>query len=469
MLNPFNQLIAWLKSWGLSQRIVISISLPLIVIFFASCYWDYQIAIQTSNAAHDVALGDVLYDLEELISKQDTLTNLNITPDSEAMIRSNAPDSLYFSVHDASGTTLLGDQSLPFLDEKGTSNITFVDGVYQGVAVRIARHRMRFHDSSLQVQVVETVKKRDMSSQKFLTAMVIPNLITMLVVLLAVLWGVRQGLKPLRSLEREISQRSVNDLKEIELTQNPFELRPLLQRLNELFELLRESNSRQQRFIADAAHQLRTPLAGLQTQIDLAIGEGVFEQSLSRKENIQAATLRIEHLLNQLLSYARAENAMALKESFKSVNLRTIAENSAGIFIDRALEKNIDLGFDLSDVEVSGLSWMLQEALANLIDNAIRYTPAQGVVTVRCGHLNGTSFLEVEDNGRGIPEEEWPSLFERFHHIPGSFEGGCGLGLSIVSQIVQVHNASIHFVRPTSAGFTVRISFDSSPPEFMRG
>jgi len=339
MLNPSNQLIAWLKSWGLSQRIVISISLPLIVIFFASCYWDYQIAIQTSNAAHDVALGDVLYDLEELISKQDTLTNLNITPDSEAMIRSNAPDSLYFSVRDASGTTLLGDQSLPFLDEKGTSNITFVDGVYQGVAVRIARHRMRFHDSSLQVQVVETVKKRDMSSQKFLTAMVVPNLITMLVVLLAVLWGVRQGLKPLRNLEREISQRSVNDLKEIELTQNPFELRPLLQRLNELFELLRESNSRQQRFIADAAHQLRTPLAGLQTQIDLAIGEGVFEQSLSRKENIQAATLRIEHLLNQLLSYARAENAMALKESFKSVNLRTIAENSASIFIDRALEK----------------------------------------------------------------------------------------------------------------------------------
>lgn len=469
MLNSSNQLIAWLRSWGLSQRIVISISLPLIVIFFASCYWDYQIARQTSNAAHDVALGDVLYDLEELLSKQSTLTNLNITPDSEAMIRSNAPDSLYFSVRDASGTTLLGDQSLPFLDEKGTSSITFVDGVYQGVAVRIARHRMRFHNSSLQVQVVETVKKREMSSQKFLTAMVVPNLITMLVVLLAVLWGVRQGLKPLRNLEREISQRSVNDLKEIELTQNPFELRPLLRRLNELFELLSESNSRQQRFIADAAHQLRTPLAGLQTQIDLAIGEGVFEHSLSRKENIQAATLRIEHLLNQLLSYARAENAMALKESFKSVNLRTIAENSASIFIDRALEKNIDLGFDLSDVEVSGLSWMLQEALANLIDNAIRYTPAQGVVTVRCGHLNGTSFLEVEDNGRGIAEEELPSLFERFHHIPGSLGGGCGLGLSIVSQIVQVHNASIHFVRPTSVGFTVRISFDSSPPEFMRG
>lgn len=455
-----SHLVTWLKSWGLSQRIVISISLPLILIFSASCYWDYQIAIQTSNSAHDVALGDVLFDLEELINKQEKLAPLKLTTESEAMIRSNTPDMLYFSVWDSSGATLLGDKSLPWLDQLQTPNISFSDGIYQGIAVRIAKHRMNFHNTHLYVQVLETVKKREISSQKFLAAMVVPNLITMLVVLLAVLWGVRQGLKPLRNLEKEISQRSVNDLKEIELIQNPFELRTLLRHLNRLFELLRESNSRQQRFIADAAHQLRTPLAGLQTQIDLAIGEGVFKQSPSRKDNIQTATLRIEHLLNQLLSYARAENAVALKDSFKNVNLRSIAENSASIFIDKALEKNIDLGFDLSDVEVSGLAWMLQEALANLIDNAIRYTPAQGVVTVRCGYFDGTPYFEVEDNGAGIADEELPFIFDRFHHIPGSLGGGCGLGLSIVSQIAEVHKASIHFARPEGTGFTVRICFN---------
>lgn len=459
MPNLSDQLFSWLKSWGLSQRIVISISLPLVFIFFASCYWDYQIAKQTSNSAHDVALGDVLFDLEELLNKQNPSAKFQLPPDSEAMIRSNAPDTLYFSVRNASGDTLLGDQSLPLNDQQDAANISFFDGTYQGLPVRIAQHRMNFHGTHLYVQVLETVQKRTTSSQKFLAAMVVPNLITMLVVLLAVLWGVRQGLKPLRNLEKEISQRSVNDLKEIELTQNPYELRPLLQHLNELFKLLRESNARQQRFIADAAHQLRTPLAGLQTQIDLAIGEGIFEHSEPRKNNIQAATLRIEHLLNQLLSYARAESAMALKESFKRVNLRTIAENSASIFIDSALEKNIDLGFDLSDTEVTGLSWMLQEALANLIDNAIRYSSAQGVVTVRCGHSNGKPFLEVEDNGKGISDDELPVIFERFHHVPGSLGGGCGLGLSIVSQIVQVHNASVHFVKPINTGFIVRICF----------
>ena len=455
-----SHLVTWLKSWGLSQRIVISISLPLILIFSASCYWDYQIAIQTSNSAHDVALGDVLFDLEELINKQEKLAPLKLTTESENMIRSNTPDMLYFSVWDSSGAILLGDKSLPSFEQLQTPNISFSDGLYQGAAVRIAKHRMNFHNTHLYVQVLETVKKREISSQKFLAAMIAPNLITMLVVLLAVLWGVRQGLKPLRNLEKEISQRSVNDLKEIELIQNPFELRTLLRHLNRLFELIRKSNSRQQRFIADAAHQLRTPLAGLQTQIDLALGEGVFNQSLSRKENIQTATLRIEHLLNQLLSYARAENAMALKDSFKNVNLQSIAENSASIFIDKALEKNIDLGFDLSDVEVSGLAWMLQEALGNLIDNAIRYTPSKGVVTVRCGHLEGTPFIEVEDNGPGIAAEELPFIFERFHHIPGSLGGGCGLGLSIVNQIAEVHNASIHFVRPEVDGFIVRIFFN---------
>jgi two-component system sensor histidine kinase TctE len=439
---------------------VISISLPLILIFSASCYWDYQTAIQTSNSAHDVALGDVLFDLEELIKKQEKLAPLKLTTESENMIRSNTPDMLYFSVWDSSGAILLGDKSLPSLDQLQNPNISFSDGLYQGAAVRIAKHRMNYHNTHLYVQVLETVKKREISSQKFLAAMLAPNLITMLVVLLAVLWGVRQGLKPLRNLEKEISQRSVNDLKEIELIQNPFELRTLLRHLNRLFELLRESNSRQQRFIADAAHQLRTPLAGLQTQIDLALGEGFFNQSLSRKENIQTATLRIEHLLNQLLSYARAENAMALKDSFKNVNLRSIAENSASIFIDKALEKNIDLGFDLSDVEVSGLAWMLQEALGNLIDNAIRYTPSKGVITVRCGHLEGTPFIEVEDNGPGIAAEELPFIFERFHHIPGSQGGGCGLGLSIVNQIAEVHNASIHFVRLEGDGFIVRIFFN---------
>lgn len=433
------------------------------VIFCISCIWDYVVAKQTANSAHDVALADVVYDLEELIRKQPSLSNLNLAAESEAMILSNAPDKLYFSVRNTDGTTLLGDAALPVQSQVDHRIVTFLDGSYRQQPVRIAHHQIQLHDSDLLIQVVETIQKREQSSHKFLTAMVVPNLLVMLTVLLAVLWGVRKGLEPLHTLEKEIASRSVNDLRELELAQNPFELRPLLKRLNELFHLLRESNAIQQRFIADAAHQLRTPLAGLQTQIDLAVAEGIFGQHPARKENIEEATTRIEHLLSQLLSYARTESAMSLTDSFEQVRLADVIERSASMFIDRALAKQIDLGFEISEVHVSGLSWMLQEAIGNLIDNALRYTPEGSVVTVKCGILNGAAFLEVEDSGMGIPATELPTIFDRFHHIAGIDGSGCGLGLSIVKQIASVHNAEVEFQSRMPQGFSVRIVFHQRP------
>src|SRR6185369_17161280 len=160
-------------------------------------------------------------------------------------------------------------------------------------------------------------------------------------------------------------------LREIELAGTPAEIRPMLRRLNELFTLLREAAEVQQRFIADAAHQLRTPLAGLQTQLDLAAGEGAFTHNAERLAHIEEATTRIGHLLSQLLTYARAETANPVDRTFETVALDQLVEKSASTFLDAALAKNIDLGFEIAPASVPGLSWMLQEALGNLIDNAI--------------------------------------------------------------------------------------------------
>ena len=463
MRLKFSKLMGQTQPYGLNRRLVISLSIPLMVIFCISCIWDYEVAKQTANAAHDVALADVVYDLEELIRKQPSLTNLNLAAESEAMILSNAPDKLYFSVRDTKGNTLLGDTTLPAQSQVDHHTVIFQDGNHLNQPVRIARHQIQLHDSDLLIQVVETIQKREQSSHTFLTAMVAPNLLAMLTVLLAVLWGVRKGLAPLHTLEKEIAKRSVNDLRELELTQNPYELRPLLKRLNDLFHLLRESNAIQQRFIADAAHQLRTPLAGLQTQIDLAVAEGIFDLHPARKDSIEEATTRIEHLLNQLLSYARTESAMSRTDSFEEVKLASVIERSASMFIDRALAKQIDLGFEIAEVNVAGLSWMLQEALGNLIDNALRYTPTGGIVTVKCGIFGGAGFLEVEDSGHGIPDAELPTIFDRFHHIAGIDGSGCGLGLSIVKQISAVHNAVVEFQRRSPQGFSVRIVFAQRP------
>lgn len=446
---------------GIRQRLILALSLPLILILVVSSYLDYRLAQKTTNSAYDQALADAVFDLESHIRKQNAPPYFDLTEEAEAMLRSNAPDKLYFSIRDAGGGLIAGDDdlSVPKLDQY--DHVSFFDTAYRGDAVRSATLWMKMPATVIGITVMETTQRRQQSSQRILTAMVLQNLTVIAVSLLAVFLGIRQGLFPLRDLEQEIAARSVDDLREIELASVPAEIRSLLQRLNELFALLREAVQVQQRFIADAAHQLRTPLAGLQTQLDLAANDGVFRNHAERLANIEEASSRIGHLLSQLLAYARAETPARGVEVFETVALEQLGEKSATEFIDAALAKDIDLGFEMQPATIQGLAWMLQEALANLIDNAIRYTPPQGVITVRSGSADGRPYLEVEDSGPGIPTEHLRHVVERFYRIPGSPGNGCGLGLAIVEEIAKLHHAELNLFpgTGTSGGLRVRISF----------
>ena len=444
---------------GLRQRLLVALLVPLILILIGSSILDYRLAKQTANSAYDQSLADSVFDLESHIRKQNFPGFLDLTEEAEAMLRSNAPDMLYFSVRDGAGKILAGDSDLPELAASDSEQVRFADGTYKGKAVRMAAHRLKLTAGNIQIVVVETREKRKLSSQRILTAMILPNLAVIFATLLAVLLGVRHGLLPLQAVEREIASRSVSDLREIDLASTPSEIRPMLRRLNELFGLLRESAEVQQRFIADAAHQLRTPLAGLQTQLDLAANEGAFGHNSERLGHIEEATGRIGHLLTQLLSYARAETSNPVVESFAEVALDQAVEKSASTFLDAALAKEIDLGYEIAPATTLGLAWMLQEALANLIDNAIRYTPAGGIITVHCGETDGRAFIEVEDSGPGIPEAQRKQVFERFYRIPGSPGNGCGLGLAIVSEIAQLHGATVQLDSGETGGLRVGIRF----------
>ncbi|HJV92481.1 MAG TPA: sensor histidine kinase N-terminal domain-containing protein [Azonexus sp.] len=443
----------------MKQRLIFALLAPLVLILVFSSIFDFRLAKQTAAAAHDQALADTVFDLESHIQKQKSPVFMDLAEETESMLRSNAPDMLFFAVRDASGKTLFGDGDLPLFAPATGSEVKFVDGLYRGKPVRIALHHLSLNAAEIDIEVMETTEKRKHSSQRILAAMVVPNLAVIFATLLAVLFGVRHGLLPLRAVEREIAARSVSDLREIELAGTPAEIRPMLRRLNELFTLLRESAEVQQRFIADAAHQLRTPLAGLQTQLDLAAGEGAFAHNAERLAHIEEATTRIGHLLSQLLTYARAETANPVDRTFATVALDQLVEKSASTFLDAALAKNIDLGFEIAPASVTGLSWMLQEALGNLIDNAIRYTPNGGVITVRCGEGDGQAFIEVEDSGPGVPREHHKHVFERFYRIPGAPGNGCGLGLAIVSEIAQLHGASVLLDDAEAGGLQARIQF----------
>jgi two-component system sensor histidine kinase TctE len=222
--------------------------------------------------------------------------------------------------------------------------------------------------------------------------------------------------------------------------------------LNQLFDQVADSSGNQQRFLANAAHQLRTPLAGLQAHTEIALAQSMPEDIRAQLEQVHRATIRTARLANQLLALARAEPGGYRADAFSRVNLRTVVEDAADEWVHRAMVKEIDLGFDLADAQVSGDALLLREALANLIHNALEYSPSGGRVTVRTGMRDRRPFLEVEDDGPGIPPAEREKVLERFYRVPGTVGTGSGLGLSIVREIAAAHAAEFSIGAGEEAG-----------------
>jgi two-component system sensor histidine kinase TctE len=448
---------------GLSSRLIAWLAIPLLCILIGSTAIAYHTAGRIADQTQDQALADSLFDLASHVKAQGDGRPLDLGEEASAILRSNAPDVLFYAVRDAAGGLLIGDAELPAaaLRPHALDEPAFSDAVYQGRPVRVAVLRAKTPAQELQITVAQTTLRRQQAQRQLLAAMVVPLLAVMAATLLAVLFGVRRGLLPLLEVEAEIASRSASDLRPFDPDHSPAEIRPMLRRLNELFQMLEQAAHLQQRFIADAAHQLKTPLAGLRNQVDLAIGDRAALLDQAWLGRVDQATSRIGHLLNQLLAYARAEATDADSGANTGVALDELAEASASDFLDAALLKQIDLGFDIAPATVQGVRWMLKEALANLVDNAIRYSPPGGVVTVRCGcdPSSRRPFLEVQDSGPGIPAEQRSLVFERFYRIPGTAGDGCGLGLPIVQEIARRHGADVGLHAVATGGLRVRIDF----------
>jgi len=211
--------------------------------------------------------------------------------------------------------------------------------------------------------------------------------------------------------------------------------------LNGLLGEVAQASRNQQRFLANAAHQLRTPLAGLQAHTELALAKPVPIEVRSELEQVHQATIRTARLANQLLALARAEPGA--RGNAAELNLKSLAESEADAWVHQALARDVDLGFELESAPVQGDAFLLREALANLVHNAIEYSQRGGRVTVRTGRNGTHSFLEVEDDGPGIPPAERERVLERFYRVPGTPGTGSGLGLAIVREIASGHGAAI--------------------------
>lgn len=456
---------------SLRHQLLVSLLAPMLLVTLLSGVVTYYYAYNFATLAYDYSLFDSALD----ISRQTRLSNGSPRVDLPSvaldMLESDTHDSVFYMVNDAKGRFVSGHHGLPLPPEEApTGKPVYYDGSYNGSPIRLAALSARIKDgtgtdSTVLVLVGETLNKRRTLANEVLVGMLLPEFLLIALIGALVWFGIERGLRPLSTLQAEIASRSHRDLSPLPEHNAPGEVRALIHAMNELLARLAGALSAQQRFVADAAHQLRTPLAGIRTQSELALRQQNLADVQHTLQQLNTATGQTTHLINQLLSLARAEPGAARAQAMQRIDVTGLARETTTEWVPRALARDIDLGFDGEGIAiVEGDPLFIREMLGNLLDNAIRYTQAGGRVTVRVASATNTVQLSVEDNGPGIPEEERERVFERFHRVLGSGEEGCGLGLAIVREIAQGHNAEIRLTAGANGcGTLVTIDFPASP------
>lgn len=446
----------------LRRRLLSFLLLPLMGLLILSIPFDYHLAAGRAEEAYDYALTDNAADVAASVYVQgQQLAVANLPPAAAAVMRATSIDQEFLALYGPDGRLLLGTPDLHAEIVGPGRKVNITDDVLHGIKIRKASYKVDTELGPVTVVAAETMHKREHTVSRTLVAMILPNVLFLVATLLLVYFGVRRGLAPLDHLGEEISRRSVNDLHPLRIGNAPGEAEPLISAINNLINGLQAATTAQHAFLANAAHQLKTPLAGLQTQLELAADEFPPEYR-NRVILLRDATQRLSHLAHQLLALARSGPEANIGYERRIVDLADLLRACASSWFDAALAKDVDLGFEAEPAAVEGSEWLLRELLANLIGNAIQYTPQGGTVTVRSGvGDDGRPFIEIEDNGPGIPEHDREHIFERFYRREGSSSPpGTGLGLAIVKEVADRHDATIYLDAAGPAGGTrIKVSF----------
>jgi len=436
----------------LLSKILVWMFGPLFLLWTIGIVITYFIAQNIANAPYDRPLGDHLRLLRHEVEQQRIARGVELSPSAHTILIGDRDNPTYWSIQDANGNWLAGSRDIPLPADWSydTDHVHFRNAHADGRSVRVA-YLWGGKDLSGQAflaVVSEANELRATLQQEILTGMLTPQLIVLPLAALLAGLGMTHGLEPLSIMQERLLERTPNDLSPINDDLAPAEIMPLIAAMNDLLARLAASTETQRRFVANAAHQLKTPLAGIRTQAELALrAPGPEGLDASLRQLIRGSE-RATRLVNQLLALARAEQPE--RAGAASVDLNELARRLTLEWVPAAMRKGLDLGFDAAPEAalVHGNTLMLAELLGNLIDNALLYTPAPGQVSVRVGHEAGEPFFEVEDSGPGIAEENRARVFDRFFRVLGSDADGSGLGLSIVKEIAEQHGARIQFLSP---------------------
>lgn len=410
----------------------------------AACYFT---ALYFANLVYDRWLIDSTRSLAQAVGAEHGEVQFDLPRVALQIFQFDEVDRTYFKITSARRGFVAGDRGLP--DDDGAvplNGIHLSDGRVEGKQVRLVSTRLAPPQTQDTVTVIiaETLIKRTTLARDIVLVMVAPQVALLGITTLLAWLGVSQGLKPLTDLAAQIEARDQNNLSPVPQNGLPREARVLAQRINDLLARLASALNAQKRFVADAAHQLRTPLAAVmlhKERAQRAADPAVERQAL---QALHRSVERAARVCNQLLSLARTEPEASTAVEFKPVDLVALARQVGEEWIPRALKRDVDFGLIAPEtpVQVTGDARLLGEALSNLIDNALRYGSPSGRVSVIVED-GPPPKLAVQDDGPGIPPEERVRIFERFYRVEGSAGDGCGLGLAIVDEVVRLHSSTV--------------------------
>ena len=439
------------KQTLLRKQLLTWLLIPLTLLLSADALLSYWIAVSFAQRAYDRSLVEIARDLSLHLRSRGGRVELDLPDAARRILFTDPEDQVFFEVS-ADDDRMLAGERLPRFSGSASAGTHRLERLYSaqynGGPVRVVELRadlgMLPNAKGIVIRVAETENKRNVLAREILVSVLAPQILLIGIAGIVVWVGVVHGLEPIDRIKATVTARPARDFSPIALTDVPAELRPLLESFNTLMARLESALSVQSRFIADAAHQLKTPVAGLQAQLELAVREQDVEQMRQSITRSFAALERLARLISQLLSLARNEPQAASAVHLEPLDVNALALEATKRWVPEALRKNIDLGFEGVEepLMIRGEAGRLHELLDNLLDNALRYTRTGGRVTVRT-LAQPQPVVTVSDDGPSIPLQERERVFERFHRLLGSPRDGSGLGLSIALEIARIHGAEI--------------------------
>ena len=417
-----------------------------------------------------------------LIFKKSSEKKLHDIDEYSISLLLNEPhDKMFYSIRDDQGHFLFGNPDVIYqkaddLDPADPDDFNVYFGKIKNESVRIVsipvEHSINKVKKQFFIQVAETRNQRTEIQRQIIFWIVIPQLILLISALILVRFAVKRGLSPILYLNEKIIARSYKDLKPIDIQNVPLEVDRLVGSLNNLMGELDNAIKSENRFVNDAAHQLRTPLAGILAQIQLAQESQDVEEIKRRLEQISQSSKRLIHIINQLLSLSKTQPEAMHASQFVELDLVVLVKKTMEDLFSLADLKKIDLGFDGSNEAafIMGDEQKLYDLIHNLIENGIKYTPNLGKVNVSIKSKNNKICLIVEDTGKGIPKEDQPNVFKRFYRgdnvTQSGEDAGAGIGLAIAKEIANMHEATIEIdSRNEKPGTRFYVYFDAVAPK----